>query len=89
MPRRERVPVPLGAGLDRATGAGAVDPRTLQTGRNLVAREASVALRPGFTGTGLTAYDPAEATNVASDILCTIGMQATKDLLQEIGRAHV
>lgn len=82
MPRRDRVPVPLGAGLDRATGAAAVDPRTLQTGRNLVAREASVALRPGFQSTGLTAYDPAEATNVASDILCTVGMQATKDVLQ-------
>lgn len=82
MPRRARVPVPLGAGLDRSTGAGAVDPRTLQTGRNLVAREAAVALRPGFTGTGLTAYDPSEATNVASDIVCTVGMQATKDLLQ-------
>lgn len=82
MAPRQRVPVPLGAGLDRATGAGAVDGRTLAVGRNLYAREAALALRPGLIGSGLTAYDAAEATNKASDILCTTGMQSTKDLLQ-------
>lgn len=79
---RTRVPIPLGAGVDRATGAAVVDARTLAEGRNLIAREASLGLRPGMTGTGLPVYDPAEATNVASDIVCTLSMLSTRDVLQ-------
>lgn len=79
---RQRIPIPLGAGVDRATGAAVVDARTLAEGRNLIAREASLGLRPGITGTGLTAYDPAEATNVASDIVLTLSMLSTRDVLQ-------
>lgn len=47
-----RVPIVAGRGLDRATGTAAQNPASQADARNVYARDAKVALRPGMTGTG-------------------------------------
>lgn len=75
---RARVPLTFGPGLDRATGTGARDARTLTDARNLIAREAGLELRTGLSGSGLPAL------TWGTDILAQQSVERTRDVLQVI-----
>ena len=75
---RQRLPITWGMGLDRATGAGARDARSLYNGRDVVAREAGLELRAGLQGSGLIALD------WGTDIVAQASVEATLDVLQVI-----
>lgn len=75
---RQRIPITFGAGLDRATGAGVKDARSLYDALNVVPREAGLELAAGMAGSGLTACD------WGTDILAQQSVERTKDVLQVI-----
>lgn len=75
---RPRVPLTFGAGLDRATGSAAKDPRTFYDARNVIAREAGMELRTGLSGTGLPALD------WGTDVIAMESVQKTLDVLQVV-----
>lgn len=75
---RPRLPLTFGAGLDRATGISAKDPRTFYDARNVVPREAGMELRPGLSGTGLPALD------WGTDVVAMESVQKTLDVLQVV-----
>jgi hypothetical protein len=70
-----RLPMAVGRGLDRATGQVATQPSAPVDARNVYARDAKMALRPGMTGTGF----PPLAWG--TDILAAVGVKATLDVL--------
>lgn len=72
---RQTFPLSIGRGLDRATGLVAQSPASPTDARNVWARDAKMALRPGMIGTGF----PSLAWG--TDILCAIGVQATLEVL--------
>lgn len=72
---RQTFPLSIGRGLDRATGLVAQSPASPTDARNVWARDAKMALRPGMIGTGF----PSLAWG--TDILCEIGVQATLEVL--------
>jgi hypothetical protein len=75
---RARAPLTFGPGLDRATGTGVRDPRSLYNAQNVIAREAGLALRAGLAGSGLLALD------WGTDILATFSVERTLDVLQVV-----
>ena len=75
---RQRLPITFGQGLDRATGAGARDARSLYNGRDVVAREAGLELRAGLQGSGLIALD------WGTDVVAQASVEATLDILQVV-----
>lgn len=70
-----QMPIAVGRGLDRATGLVAVTPASPVDTRNVYARDAKMALRPGMAGTG---FPP---LSWGTDILAIAGMKATLDVL--------
>lgn len=53
MPPRNRIPIAFGAGLDRESGAGVVQPGSFADLRNCHLHEGKVVLRGGFTAAGV------------------------------------
>ncbi len=72
---RQSLPLAVGRGLDRATGIVATQPTSPVDVRNVYARDAKMAFRPGLAGTG---YPPLAW---GTDILAVVGVQATLDVL--------
>ncbi len=71
----ETMPLAVGLGMDRMTGAVAVNPAAPVDARNIYALAAKMSLRPGLAGTGF----PPLAWG--TDILECVGMEATLDEL--------
>lgn len=71
----QTMPITLGAGLDRATGAAAVQPAYAVDAENLYARDAKLALRPGLAGTGFPALP------WGTDVCCVAPARVTGDVL--------
>jgi hypothetical protein len=69
------MPIVLAAGLDRATGAAAVQPAYAVDAENLYARDAKLALRPGLAGTGYPALP------WGTDVCCVSAARVTGDVL--------
>ena len=69
------MPLAVGRGLDRNTGTVSVSPAAPIDARNVYARDAKMALRPGMAGTGF----PPLAWG--TDIIGIFGMRSTLDVL--------
>lgn len=69
------MPLAVGRGLDRNTGSVSVSPAAPIDARNVYARDAKMALRPGMAGTGF----PPLAWG--TDIIGVFGMRSTLDVL--------
>lgn len=72
---RERQPLPFGLGIDRATGAMAVSPRSFVDLRGFYAQAGGLRLVPGLA----TTWFPAITTE--TDLVCIAGIRATKDIV--------
>lgn len=72
---RQKMPLVLGRGLDRATGLAAAQPQFPVDVRNVYGRDAKMAVRPGIAGSG---YAP---LTWGTDLLEIIGMKSTHDVL--------
>jgi hypothetical protein len=72
------MPLAIGRGLDRATGLAATQPQYPSDARNVYARDAKMAVRPGLAGTGYPEL------GWGTDHLALIGVKATYDLLYVI-----
>lgn len=72
---RAKIPLALGPGLDRATGLAATNPSYPSDARNVYARDAKQALRPGIT---TTAYPPLPW---GTDLIAVVPIKATGDEL--------
>lgn len=71
----QSLPMAIGRGIERATGLVATSPTAPVDVRNVYARDAKMALRPGLAGTGY----PSLAWG--TDILAIYGVKATLDVL--------
>lgn len=71
----QTMPLAVGRGIDRATGLVAVHPDSPIDVRNVWARDAKMALRPGMAETG---FPP---LSWGTDILAIVGVKATLDVL--------
>lgn len=72
---RQRIPLAIGRGLDRATGLVASSPGAPVDARNVYARDGKMAVTPGMSLTGFPDLD------WGTDIVCTFGMQSNLDLM--------
>lgn len=75
---RQRIPLAIGRGVDRATGLVAVHPGAPIDARNVYARDAKMAFSPGLAQSG---YPPLDW---GTDVVCLFGMQSTLDLLEVV-----
>jgi hypothetical protein len=72
---RQKIPITVGRGLDRSSGLAGVSPESPVDVRNVYARDAKMALRPGMAGTGYP--------NISwgTDILAIFSIKATLEVL--------
>lgn len=72
---RQHMPIAIGRGMDRATGLVNVAPQYPSDARNVYARDAKMAVRPGMAGSGY------EALTWGTDLLAVVGVKATHEVL--------
>lgn len=72
---RNRIPIAIGAGIDRASGLVVVNPASASDSRNVYGRDGKIALTPGMS---LTGFPPLEW---GTHIVKAFGMESTLDIL--------